>query len=140
VRQADGSWVCVPAHAGELTVFLGSLIAPLSGFALHGVTHRVANPKPSRAADSRRLSIGFSLKPDYTARAVPPPAVRAVLPHAPPASLAEEAPLIGQVGRVGWQSYQMQTAGLSRTEAVARFKPWKNRALAQLRRAALGDE
>ncbi|KAL3893676.1 MAG: hypothetical protein SGPRY_014067, partial [Prymnesium sp.] len=39
------------------------------------------------------------------------------------------------VSRVGWQNWQMQRFGITRPEAVARFKPWKNQTLAHLRAA-----
>ena len=47
--------------------------------------------------------------------------------------MLHDAPAIGQVGRVGWQNWQMQTLGWTRPEAVAAFKPWKNDALSRLR-------
>jgi hypothetical protein len=34
-------------------------------------------------------------------------------------------PIVGLVGRVGWQNHQMLYAGLQRSQAVAQFKTWK---------------
>ena len=120
-----------------------------SGASLQGVTHRVSNPHVSFAAASRRMSVGFNLKPDYSAPAIPPPALRSILPRVSsdpsldPAgeveTLREEAPLIGLVGRVGWQNHAVQTDGVSREEAKARFKPWKTKAVRRLREAVYGD-
>jgi len=140
VRLSDGRWVCVPAPAGHLTVFVGSLLALLSGFTLQGVTHRVSNPQGKRRAlNSRRMSLGFSMKPDYTARALPPPELRAALPQLQDAAEETDAPTIGQVSRVGWQNWQMQTTGIPRIEAVAKFKPWKNETLRHLRMMVRSD-
>lgn len=136
---ADGEWTCVPARPGEMTVFLGNLAGLLSGFRLAGTTHRVSNPDASVAADARRLSVGFNLKPDYSHAAGPPAGVRAALP-ALPAAAAAHVPAIGLVGRVGWQNHAMQTRGLSRREAVSAFKTWKNATMARLRDAAAYGE
>ena len=129
---SEQRWICIPSPPGEVTVFLGNLAALLTGFALQGTTHRVSNPSPMSASDARRLSIGFNLKPDYTAKAMPPPAVRRALPGLPRVR-EEDVPLIGLVGRIGWQSHAMQTRGLSRLEAVSTFKTWKNDTVARLR-------
>ena len=135
--HAEERWVCVPARDGELTVFLGNLIGLLTGFRLRGTTHRVSNPVPSAASDSRRLSIGFNLKPDYTAPATVPPAVREAMPWLPRVPDGE-GPMIGLVGRVGWQNHAMMTQGLTRLQAVSSFKSWKNHTVARLR-AQVGE-
>ena len=135
---ADG-WTCVPARKGELTVFLGNLAALLTGFQVHGTTHRVSNPRGQVAADARRLSIGFNLKPDYSQPAVPPDALRAALGPLP--AIAEtDVPVIGLVGRVGWQNHEMQTRGISRLQAVSTFKTWKNETVAKLRASSAYGE
>lgn len=138
VRMADGSWACVPAAEGELTVFLGSLAAVLSGFELSPTTHRVSNPPASHAASSRRMSISYVLKPDYTVPAAP----AAVVPHLEReyAAVAEELPMVGHVGRAGWQNHAMQRgiAG-SRLEAVSTFKPWKIETFGRLRAACASE-
>lgn len=135
--RADG-WTCVPARPGELTVFLGNLAALLTGFRVHGTTHRVSNPCGHAAADSRRLSVGFNLKPDYTQPAVPPAALRAAL--ALPAVAEADVPMIGLVGRVGWQNHAMQERGISRLDAVSTFKSWKNETVAKLRASSAYGE
>lgn len=38
----------------------------------------------------------------------------------------EAFPLIGEVGRVGWQNIQINNTGITREEAVTQFKSWKN--------------
>lgn len=38
----------------------------------------------------------------------------------------EVFPLIGEVGRVGWQNIQINNTGITREEAVTQFKSWKN--------------
>eukprot|EP00316_Scyphosphaera_apsteinii_P008604 CAMPEP_0119342390 /NCGR_PEP_ID=MMETSP1333-20130426/104602_1 /TAXON_ID=418940 /ORGANISM="Scyphosphaera apsteinii, Strain RCC1455" /LENGTH=451 /DNA_ID=CAMNT_0007354597 /DNA_START=53 /DNA_END=1408 /DNA_ORIENTATION=- len=128
-------WRCVPAESGELTCFLGALISTLSGFTLQGTTHRVTNPACAWASDSRRMSLGFVLKPDYTAPAALPvtlPGYSALVAHA--AETAQyEVPPIGLMGRIGWQSYMMQTKGISRVEAMATYKTWKAKALSELK-------
>ncbi len=153
VELAPGRWACVPSPPGTLTVFLGSLAAALTGYAAPPTTHRVSNPRPAVAHDSRRMSAGFVLKPDYSAplsnllRASPdysallPPPRRAVERGAPAlaAELADfarpELMRVGHIGRVGWQSHAMIDRGLSRSEAVARFKVWKVEAVGRLQRA-----
>ena len=135
--EADG-WTCVPARKGELTVFLGNLAALLTGFQVHGTTHRVSNPCGQVADDARRLSIGFNLKPDYSQPAVPPAALRTALGSLPAVAEAD-VPVIGLVGRVGWQNHEMQTRGISRLQAVSTFKTWKNETVAKLRDGAYGE-
>ena len=126
----DDSWACVPAIEGELTVFVGSLATVLTGFAVRPTTHRVSNPALTHAAASRRMSLGYVLKPDYTAPAV----AVAMAERLGAAKLSElEVPCVGLMGRVGWQNHTMQTQGISRQEAVAGFKTWKIAALGRLR-------
>lgn len=129
-HEDDGSWEVVPTAEGELTAFVGSLASVLTGFAVRPTTHRVSNPAPSFAAASRRMSIGYVLKPDYTAPAV----AMATAESMGPTELERNAvPCVGQVGRIGWQYHAMQSTGISRAEAVAAFKPWKNATLLRLR-------
>ena len=105
---------------------------------MHGTTHRVSNPRRQVARDARRLSIGFNLKPDYAQPAAPPAALRAALGSLPTVAEAD-VPVIGLVGRVGWQNYAMQTRGISRLQAVSTFKAWKNETVAKLREGAYGE-
>ena len=133
VQLPDESWACVPAAPGELTVFVGSITAALSGFSVRPTTHRVSNPHASRAADARRMSVGYVLKPDYSV-----PAVAESTFHSLVSDLGEEeatraVPCVGLIGRVGWQNHAMQTRGISRLEAVSSFKLWKIDAFAKLK-------
>ena len=66
----------------------------------------------------------INLKPDYAQPAAPPAALRAALGSLP-AVAEEDVPVIGLVGRVGWQNHAMQTRGISRLQAVSTFKAWK---------------
>ena len=123
---------------------------------MRATTHRVSNPPITSAATSRRLSLGYVLKPDYTASAV---ANEAVLPHlqvsnpqdmariervAAATSTIEEsrshqpwtAPSVGMIGRVGWQNNEMQRKQLSRLEAKSNYKAWKVDTFKHLRTAA----
>ena len=49
---------------------LGSLMEYFTDGRLRGATHRVSLPRLRDCDDSRRLSIGFVLKPDYSVPAV----------------------------------------------------------------------
>ncbi|CAE7526072.1 vldW [Symbiodinium natans] len=60
VRLPTGAWACVPAREDALTVMPGTLIEYLTAGRCRGVMHRVSNPRPGLAADSRRLSVTFT--------------------------------------------------------------------------------
>ncbi|KAJ1457919.1 hypothetical protein M885DRAFT_614931 [Pelagophyceae sp. CCMP2097] len=119
--QDETKWARVPSPPDTLTVQLGSLIEYFTNGRLKGATHRVTNPPREFADDSRRLSAAFVLKPDYSAVAAPPPGLEAVVGRP-----AGEPPLVGHVGRVGWQNFaMMQNEGMTKHTAVILFKPWK---------------
>ncbi len=129
----------------------------------------MSNPPKSRASNSRRISIGFVLKPDYTAPAssfldtaentfensgARQDAAMGLLDRASAMTIMQKTdadrhtenaaqgksrsspncaaytgkrgePIVGLVGRVGWQNHQMLFSGMDRTQAVAQFKTWK---------------
>ncbi|CAE7226869.1 CALS7, partial [Symbiodinium pilosum] len=112
VRLPSGEWACVPARREELTVMPGTLIEYLTAGRCRGVMHRVSNPRPGVAADSRRLSVTFVVKPDYTAPAVPPDS-----------DLEDSTtPTLGDLWRVGWQEKQRLTGTMSHGDAVQQFR------------------
>ncbi|CAE8620762.1 unnamed protein product [Polarella glacialis] len=114
IELPDGSWACVPARADELTVMPGTLIEYLTAGRIRGVMHRVANPPSAKAAmDSRRLSVTFVVKPDYSAPAAPPRSEVAADP---------ETPTLGELWRVGWQEAQSQKGTMSHGDAVQQFR------------------
>lgn len=57
--------ICDPS--GALLLNLGSLMSRWSNGLWKSTLHRVTNPVPSRAANSRRLSMAFFHKPNYDA-------------------------------------------------------------------------
>jgi hypothetical protein len=93
------------------------------------------------------MSIGYVLKPDYTTPAM------SVKSHVfnnneKLISLTQQqlsynnirmedqevpVPIVGLIGRVGWQNHMIQTHNATRQEAVAGFKTWKIKALARLK-------
>eukprot|EP00913_Durusdinium_trenchii_P011707 g10995.t1 len=75
--------------------------------------HRVSNPPQRVASASRRLSLTFVVKPDYTAAAVPPDS-----------SLANDpaTPRLGDLWRVGWQEKQRLEGSMPHGEAVQLFR------------------
>ncbi|CAE7429833.1 vldW [Symbiodinium sp. CCMP2592] len=112
VRLPSGSWACVPAREDALTVMPGTLIEYLTAGRCRGVMHRVSNPRPALAADSRRLSVTFVAKPDYTAAAVPPDS-----------NLADPStPTLGDLWRVGWQEKQRLMGTMPHGIAVQQFR------------------
>ncbi|CAE8696391.1 unnamed protein product [Polarella glacialis] len=114
IELPDGSWACVPARADELTVMPRTLIEYLTAGRIRGVMHRVANPPSAKAAmDSRRLSVTFVVKPDYSAPAAPPRSEVAADP---------ETPTLGELWRVGWQEAQSQKGTMSHGDAVQQFR------------------
>jgi hypothetical protein len=140
-----------------MCVDVRSLAAVLSGFAVRPTTHRVSNPPMSRAAASRRVSLGYVLKPDYTAPAMADVAAWVGLKarahdaadaegslgsraEALPSDMPRAVPSVGVVGRVGWQNKAMQSEHLSRLEAVSSFKAWKVDTFKHLRAAAAAAE
>ncbi|CAE7226355.1 tropC [Symbiodinium necroappetens] len=111
-RLPSGSWACVPAREDALTVMPGTLIEYLTAGRCRGVMHRVSNPRPALAADSRRLSVTFVAKPDYTAAAVPPDS-----------NLADPStPTLGDLWRVGWQEKQRLMGTMPHGVAVQQFR------------------
>jgi isopenicillin N synthase-like dioxygenase len=145
---APHSWECVPANNnGELIAFVGSLTPLLTNFVCRPTTHRVSNPPNKYASNSRRMSIGYVLKPDYTAPAMSVKS-HVLSNNEKLISSTEEqlsynnirmedqevpVPIVGLIGRVGWQNHMIQTHNATRQEAVASFKTWKIKALARLK-------
>ena len=67
VRLPDGSWAGVKPRAGEFVVNLGDMMARWTNERWASTLHRVVNP-PLGMAQSRRLSIGMFVHPNYDQR------------------------------------------------------------------------
>jgi isopenicillin N synthase-like dioxygenase len=67
VRLPDGSWSAVQPRPGEFVVNLGDMMARWTNERWASTLHRVVNP-PLGAAQSRRLSIGMFVHPNYDQR------------------------------------------------------------------------
>ena len=67
VRLPDGSWAGVKPRAGEFVVNLGDMMARWTNERWASTLHRVVNP-PLGMAQSRRLSIGMFVHPNYHQR------------------------------------------------------------------------
>ena len=67
VRLPDGSWAAVQPRAGEFVVNLGDMMARWTNGRWASTLHRVVNP-PLALAQSRRLSIGLFVHPNYDQR------------------------------------------------------------------------
>jgi isopenicillin N synthase-like dioxygenase len=67
VRLPDGSWAGVTPRAGEFVVNLGDMMARWTNARWASTLHRVVNP-PLGRAQSRRLSIGMFVHPNYDQR------------------------------------------------------------------------
>ena len=67
VRMPDGSWAGVRPKAGEFVVNLGDMMARWTNDRWASTLHRVINP-PLGVAQSRRLSIGMFVHPNYDQR------------------------------------------------------------------------
>jgi isopenicillin N synthase-like dioxygenase len=67
VRLPDGSWSGVRPRAGEFVVNLGDMMARWTNERWASTLHRVVNP-PLGMAQSRRLSIGMFVHPNYDQR------------------------------------------------------------------------
>jgi isopenicillin N synthase-like dioxygenase len=67
VRLPDGSWAGVRPRAGEFVVNLGDMMARWTNERWASTLHRVVNP-PLGMAQSRRLSIGMFVHPNYDQR------------------------------------------------------------------------
>lgn len=120
--QRTPRWMCVDSpNKHDLTLQFGSLIEYFTNGRVRGVTHRVSNPPLTVAANSRRTSIAFVLKPDYSVPARPLPGLEPASDLLPD----DHFPTVGLVGRVGWQNHAMIFDGLSRETAVQSFKRWK---------------
>jgi isopenicillin N synthase-like dioxygenase len=72
VRQADGSWLDVPAVAGGLVVNLGDLMAQWTNDRWVSSMHRVVNPPPERRLQARQ-SLAFFHQPSADALIEPLP-------------------------------------------------------------------
>jgi len=67
VRLPDGSWAGVTPRVGEFVVNLGDMMARWTNERWASTLHRVVNP-PLGRAQSRRLSIGMFVHPNYDQR------------------------------------------------------------------------
>jgi isopenicillin N synthase-like dioxygenase len=67
VQLPDGSWAGVTPGAGEFVVNLGDMMARWTNERWASTLHRVVNP-PLGMAQSRRLSIGMFVHPNYDQR------------------------------------------------------------------------
>jgi isopenicillin N synthase-like dioxygenase len=67
VRTPAGEWVAAPAIPDTFIVNLGDLMMRWSNDRWRSTAHRVAVPPADRRAQSRRLSIGFFVVPEYDA-------------------------------------------------------------------------
>jgi isopenicillin N synthase-like dioxygenase len=67
VRMPDGSWAGVRPKPGEFVVNLGDMMARWTNERWASTLHRVVNP-PLGMAQSRRLSIGMFVHPNYDQR------------------------------------------------------------------------
>jgi isopenicillin N synthase-like dioxygenase len=67
VRMPDGSWAGVSPRPGEFVVNLGDMMARWTNGRWASTLHRVVNP-PLGMAQSRRLSIGMFVHPNYDQR------------------------------------------------------------------------
>ena len=67
VRLPDGGWAAVRPRRGEFVVNLGDLMARWTNERWASTLHRVVNP-PLGMAQSRRLSIGMFVHPNYDQR------------------------------------------------------------------------
>jgi isopenicillin N synthase-like dioxygenase len=67
VRLADGAWAGVRPRPGEFVVNLGDMMARWTNEKWASTLHRVVNP-PLGMAESRRLSIGMFVHPNYDQR------------------------------------------------------------------------
>jgi isopenicillin N synthase-like dioxygenase len=67
VRLPDGSWASVTPRPGEFVVNLGDMMARWTNERWASTLHRVVNP-PLGSAQSRRLSIGMFVHPNYDQR------------------------------------------------------------------------
>jgi isopenicillin N synthase-like dioxygenase len=67
VCNAAADWVDVPVVDGAFIVNIGDLMARWTNDRWVSTLHRVVNPPPSRAAESRRQSLVFFHNPNYDA-------------------------------------------------------------------------
>ena len=72
VRLPDGSWAGVQPQPGEFVVNLGDMMAHWTNGRWASTLHRVVNP-PVGVAQSRRLSIGMFVHPNYDQSIAPVP-------------------------------------------------------------------
>ena len=67
VKTADGTWNDVTALSGQFIVNIGDMMQRWTNGRWVSTLHRVVNPPADRRAESRRLSIGYFLHPNYDA-------------------------------------------------------------------------
>lgn len=90
VRMSDGAWVGIRPQPGEFVVNLGDMMARWTNDRWASTLHRVVNP-PLGMAQSRRLSIGMFVHPNYDQRieCVPTCLARGETPRYPVISAGE---------------------------------------------------
>jgi isopenicillin N synthase-like dioxygenase len=67
VQTPSGEWIAAPAIEDTFVVNLGDLMMRWSNDQWRSTKHRVAVPETERFAQSRRLSMGFFVVPEYDA-------------------------------------------------------------------------
>jgi isopenicillin N synthase-like dioxygenase len=67
VQGKDGEWLDVPHRPGCFVVNIGDMLARWTNDRWVSTLHRVVNPPPDRAAESRRQSVVFFQNPNYDA-------------------------------------------------------------------------
>lgn len=90
VKLPDGSWAGVTPKPGEFVVNLGDMMARWTNDRWTSTLHRVVNP-PVGMAQSRRLSIGMFVHPNYdqSIACVPTCVPAGEQPHYPPMTAGE---------------------------------------------------
>lgn len=91
----DGRWAAVAPQPGQLVVNLGDMMARWTNDRWASTLHRVANPPDVALAQSRRLSLGMFVHPDYDApvRCMPSCLAPGEAAHYPPISAGEHIAL-----------------------------------------------
>ena len=71
VKSRDGQWLDVTAERGQFIVNIGDMMQRWTNDRWVSNLHRVVNPPTDRRAESRRLSIGYFLHPNYDTLVAP---------------------------------------------------------------------
>lgn len=67
VKTPEGLWIDVTAERGQFIVNIGDMMQRWTNDRWVSTLHRVVNPPADRRTESRRLSIGYFLHPNYDA-------------------------------------------------------------------------